>query len=253
MTFRRPAAVLLIALSIAACSKKGADSNAAPLPTGPVAAVPPPAGKDWTEVASVTPEGGVRMGNPDAPVKLVEYASLTCPHCAEFTKEGAEPIQAQFVKTGKVSWEYRPFVLNQFDIPAFMLTRCRGPEAFFKLSEQAYATQQEWVGKAMALTPAQQAELQGADQAQLFKKMANFMGLDAFFRARGLSAADQDKCLGDVAAAESLAKNTNIASTDKNVSGTPTFFINDEMWTVPAATSPVAPQLVARLSALTGS
>lgn len=252
MTFRRSAAVLLIATSLAACSKKAGDTSGTALPTGPVAAVAPPAGKDWTEVASMTPEGGVRMGNPDAAIKLVEYASLTCPHCAEFTKEGAEPIQAQFVKTGKVSWEYRPFVLNQFDIPAFLLTRCRGAEPFFKLSEQAYAAQQEWVGKAMALTPAQQAELQGTEQAQLFKKMASVMGLDVFFRARGVSAADQDKCLGDIAAAEALATNTNTATTDKNVSGTPTFFINDELWSVPATTSPVAPQLVARLKSLTG-
>ncbi|MDO6416873.1 thioredoxin domain-containing protein [Sphingomonas sp. BIUV-7] len=253
MTFRRPATALLIALSLAACSKKGADSNTAPLPTGPVAAVAPPAGKDWTEVASMTPEGGVRMGNPDAAIKLVEYASLTCPHCAEFTKEGAEPIQAKFVKSGKVSWEYRPFVLNSYDIPAFLLTRCRGAEPFFKLAEQAYAAQPEWVGKAMALTPAQQTELQGTDQSQLFKKMASFMGLDAFFRARGISAADQDKCLGDVAAAEALANGTSKATNDKNVTGTPTFFINDELWSVPATTSPVAPQLVARLSALSGS
>jgi protein-disulfide isomerase len=252
MTFRRPAAVLLIALSLAACSKKSGDTTAASLPGGPVAAVAPPAGKDWTEVASMTPEGGVRMGNPDAAIKLVEYASLTCPHCAEFTKEGAEPIQAEFVKSGKASWEYRPFVLNQFDIPAFMLTRCRGAEPFFKLAEQAYAAQQEWVGKAMALTPAQQAELQGTDQAQLFKKMASYMGLDAFFRARGISQADQDKCLSDVSAAEALAKNTNTATTEKNVSGTPTFFINDELWSVPVTTSPVAPQLIARLKSLSG-
>ncbi|PZU10128.1 thioredoxin domain-containing protein [Sphingomonas sp.] len=253
MMSRRPVAALVIALSLAACSKKAADTNAAPLPSGPVAAVAPPAGKEWTDVASMTPEGGVRMGNPDAPIKLVEYASLTCPHCKDFTAEGAEPIQAKFVKTGKVSWEYRPFVLNSYDIPAFLLTRCRGAEPFFKLAEQAYAAQAEWVGKAMALTPAQQADLQGTEQAQLFKKMASYMGLDAFFRARGISAADQDKCLSDVSAAEALANNTNIATTEKNVTGTPTFFINDELWTVPNTTSPVAPQLIARLTALAGS
>lgn len=253
MTFRRPAAVLLIALSLAACSKKAADTNAAPLPTGPVAAVAPPAGKDWTEVASMTPEGGIRMGNPDAAVKLVEYASITCPHCRDFTAEGAGPITDKFVKSGKVSWEYRPFVLNQFDIPVFMLLRCRGPEPFFKLAEQTYAAQSEWIGKAMALTPAQQAELQSTEQAQLFKKMAAFMGLDAFFRARGVPQADQDKCLGDVSAAEALAQGTTTATNDKNVTGTPTFFINDELWSVPVTTQPVAPQLISRLSALTGS
>lgn len=229
---RRPlAAALSFALALTACSKKadeagGSAQQTTPLPTGPVAAVAPPAGKSWTEVASMTPEGGVRIGNPDAPVKFVEYASLTCPHCRDFTKEAAEPMQSKYVATGKVSWEYRPFILNSLDIAAFLLARCRGAEPFFKLAEQAYADQEAWVGKYMQMTPDQQAQMQATDPSQLFKKIAAAAGLDSFFKVRGLPSDQADKCLGDTAAAQALADNTNKATNDQGVTGTPTFFIN---------------------------
>jgi protein-disulfide isomerase len=222
---RRPfVAALSFALALAGCSKKADEGSSQP--SGPVAAVAPPAGKSWTEVAAMTPEGGVRIGNPDAPVKFVEYASLTCPHCRDFTAEAAEPLQQKYISTGKVSWEYRPFILNSLDVAAFLLARCRGAEPFFKLAEQAYAQQNDWVGKFMALTPEQQAQMQASDPSQLFKKIAAASGLDSFFRVRGLPAAQADKCLADQAAAQALADNTNKANTEQNVTGTPTFFFN---------------------------
>ena len=249
MFARRPATALILALSLLACSKKedGA-SPATPLPTGPVAAVAPPAGKDWTEVATSTPEGGVLLGNPNAAIKFVEYASLTCPHCRDFTAEATEPFQTKYVRTGKVSWEYRPFILNSLDVAAFLLTRCRGPEPFFKLMEQAYADQNAWVGRFMQLTPEQQAGLQGADQSEMFKRIAAAAGLDGFFRARGLPAAQADKCLSDAAAAEALAQGTNVATSELNVTGTPTFFVNGKL----DDTLHTWEQVDARLSALTG-
>jgi len=224
---RRPlAAALSFALALTACSKKTDEAGGSSLPSGPVAPVPPPAGKSWVEVTSMTPEGGVRIGNPNAAVKFVEYASLTCPHCRDFTKEAAEPLQQKYIATGKVSWEYRPFILNSLDVAAFLLARCRGAEPFFKLAEQTYGAQETWVGQYMQLTPDQQAQLQATDPSQLFKKIAAASGLDAFFRARGLSSAQQDKCLGDTAAAQALADNTNKATNEQAVTGTPTFFIN---------------------------
>ena len=65
----------------------------APLPVGgPVEAVPAPNGGDWSTIVSATPEGGFVMGNPNAPVKLVEFGSMTCPHCAEFDEAAMKPL-----------------------------------------------------------------------------------------------------------------------------------------------------------------
>src|SRR3546814_9181159 len=78
---------------------------AAALPLG-IAAVPAAqaeAAKDWTKTVARTPEGGFRVGNPDAPVKLVEYGSLTCDHCAHFAEEATPKLLGQYVRSGRVS------------------------------------------------------------------------------------------------------------------------------------------------------
>ena len=222
---RLSAAGLLLPLALLACSKKAPEAGPA-APAGPVAATAPPAGQDWTEVVSQTSDGGTRMGNPDAPVKLVEYASLTCPHCRDFTAEAADPLRNNYIRTGKVSWEYRPFLLNGLDTAAFLLARCQGAGPFFKLAEQTYADQLNWVGKYTKLTPAEQTAIGGMDPTVQFKKMAEAAGLDGFYRARGLPQAKADQCLADVKSAEDLVRIRDHATNDLNVTGTPTFFIN---------------------------
>src|SRR5262245_41461876 len=92
-------AALGVALVATGCGKKDADTTNV---AGPAAPEAPYTGKDWSETIVETPEGGFRMGNPDAAIKLVEYASLTCPHCRDFTKAAAEPLKANYVRTGKV-------------------------------------------------------------------------------------------------------------------------------------------------------
>jgi hypothetical protein len=84
------------ALALAGCNQ-AADNATAPANGSTAAAVAPPAGQDWTQVVSQTPEGGFVMGNPNAPVKLVEYLSLTCPHCAQFAETGYPQLQ-EYVK-----------------------------------------------------------------------------------------------------------------------------------------------------------
>src|SRR5215212_5074116 len=90
-----------LALLLAGCGQSsGGSGNAA----APIVAIPAPNGGDWTATVEQTADG-FRMGNPNAPVKLVEYASPTCSHCAEFSEEGTGPLKNVYVKTGRVSWE----------------------------------------------------------------------------------------------------------------------------------------------------
>ena len=130
-------ATLGLALMTTACGKK----EEATAPTNTTAPAPDAAnaGKDWSETVVKTPEGGFRMGNPDAPTKLVEYASITCPHCRDFTKAGTGPLKEKYISNGKVSWEYRNSVLNPLDVAATLVARCQGPETFFPFVEQLYA------------------------------------------------------------------------------------------------------------------
>jgi len=212
-----------LALFAVACNKKAAEGTSAP--TAPVAAVAPPAGTQWTEVVSATPEGGFVMGNPNAPVKLVEYGSLTCPHCAEFAKEATKPLEEEFVSTGKVSWEYRNFLLQPVDVSVSVLARCRGAGPFFKLVEQIYAEQPVWAAKFSDIPKAEQERIQSLPDQQRVAAIAKAGKLDEFFRARGMPESQIDACLADKAAVDKLVEMRQHA-VDQGVDGTPSFFIN---------------------------
>src|SRR3546814_8236510 len=76
------------------------------------------------------------MGNPEAAIKIIEFASLTCSHCADFSENGFPALRDKYVNTGKVSYELRNFVRDPLDMTAALLARCAGAEPFFSLSEQ---------------------------------------------------------------------------------------------------------------------
>ena len=100
-------------------------------------AAPASAQQDWSKTVVATTDGGFAMGNPKAKVTLVEYGSLTCSHCREFHETGMKPLVANYVKTGKVSYEFRDFpVHGPVDIPAILLGRCVSKEAFFPVLDQ---------------------------------------------------------------------------------------------------------------------
>ena len=218
-----------LALFLAGCGGGGDNvsasnvSLAAPLPQ-----IPAPNGGDWTQTVSETAEGGFRMGNPNAPVKLVEYASITCPHCGEFSASAADALENQYVRSGQVSWEYRPFILFPSDPGVFMLLRCQGPTPFFRLVQQLYDTQRDWAGRLQSLPPeqAQQTENMSPNARAAFMIQAS--GLDQFFRQRGMPAARMNSCLADNRAIVQLAENTRRATEQDDVQGTPTFLINGQ-------------------------
>jgi protein-disulfide isomerase len=216
-------AVAGLALFAAACDKKDADKAGAP--AAPIAVVPPPAGTEWTEVVSATPDGGFLMGNPNASVKLIEYGSLTCPHCAEFSKEATRPLEEQFIKTGKVSWEFRNFLLQPVDVSVSVLARCQGAGPFFKLVEQIYAEQPVWIAKFGQIPEAEQKRISALPDQQRVGEIAKAGKLDEFFRARGLPQAKFDACLADKGAVDKLVAMRQ-QGVDMGVDGTPSFFIN---------------------------
>ena len=94
-------------------------------------ATPPPGGT-WADVVNATSAGGFVMGNPNAKVKLVEIGSLSCPHCKAFDDEGVPALIEKYVKPGKVSWEFRTYVIHgPIDVAADIVVRCNGAEELF--------------------------------------------------------------------------------------------------------------------------
>jgi protein-disulfide isomerase len=224
------AAIALVAVALTACSKKSgnAATNVA-APHGSVPAVPPPAGKQWTDVVSATADGGFVMGNPNAPVKLIEYASFSCPHCKHFAETGVEPLKSKYIATGKVSWEFRSFLIHSMDAPLTLLMRCRGPEPFFALTEQLFAGQDDIMNKYIAVPAAEQQRVGSLPPIENFKAQAEEGGLYGFFGARGLPRAQADACLSDQKAIDQLNAWTTKYSED-GINLTPSFVINGTLW-----------------------
>ena len=182
--------------------------------------------KDWTTTVVATPEGGFRMGNPDARVKLVEFASFTCPHCRDFHKEAVATLKPNYVKTGMVSLEYRPFVLNVYDFAATKLAMCEGPDRFFTWADQLFSHQESWVTPFTKLTEADIEPLKALPPEQQVAALAVAGGLRDFARPRGLSRARFDACLSDAGMMQRLTAQQQAASDRYQIAGTPTFLLN---------------------------
>ncbi len=219
-------ALVPLALGLSACDK---GSSGAAAPSGEkIAAIAPPAGKAWADVIAKTAEGGYVMGNPDAPIKLIEYGSITCPHCAEFTKEASGELRDTFVASGRVSYEFRNFVRDAIDLAAARLTQCGAPESYFALTEQVFEYQPEMFRKAQAAGEAAYTAAMNQPEDKRALAIAQITGLTEFFAARGISQDQAAACLADTAAAAALAKATQDQGEKFNITGTPTFLVNGE-------------------------
>ena len=217
-------AAAALPLALSACRKADSDAGAATGAGNAVAAAAPPAGKAWSDVVSATAADGMLMGNPNAPIKLVEYGSLSCPHCAHFAETGFKPLVGKYVDSGKVSFEYRSYAIHSIDVPLTMLVRCASPQAFFGLVEQLYANQPALMMK-MQAGEKQASAASSLPPNQRFVAIADAMGFTEFFSARGVSVDQAHACLADPAAAERIAKDAQSFS-DQGVDSTPTLMIN---------------------------
>jgi len=218
--------VLGIALTLTACGEEAIDVNAGT--NEPIAAIAAPAGTEWSQTVTQTEAGGYMMGNPNAPIKLVEFASLTCSHCADFSAQAFEDIRDKYVNSGRVSFELRNYVRDALDLTTAMLTRCGADTSFFALTEQALGNQSAMFEKAQAMTEESYNAIMSLPDEERYKTLAEQVGLTEFFAQRGISREQANACLTNIDSANALANNTGKATQDYNISGTPTFLINNQ-------------------------
>ncbi|MEM1133869.1 MAG: thioredoxin domain-containing protein [Pseudomonadota bacterium] len=226
----RLSAILLsatAALALAACSSENDDATAAgEEPTAEaLPIIQPPEGQKWSDVVSKTEAGGYIMGNPDAPIKLVEFGSLTCGACGNFSAQSSEALRDEYVASGRVSFEMRNFVRDPIDLTMAMLTQCGTDASFFPLTEQVFANQVQVLQAAQQLDPA----IGQLPPEQRFTAIAQGLELDQFFAQRGISQNQGNACLADADKAQALADQTQAAGEDFNITGTPSFLINNQL------------------------
>ena len=245
----KPSLFLLCAsalVAIAGCSSKQGDAaTKAPVK---VHQVKPPKGGDWTQLVSQTPAGGFVMGNPNAPVKLIEYGSLTCPHCRAFDEEGVPKLLANYVKSGRVSWEFRNYVRDAFDLTASLVARCNGASGFFPLARALYKDQPNWIAK-IQKTPQDKLEaMQNLPPSQQFVQLAKVAGFQQWAAARGLPVARSTQCLANSNSINQLVQMTGDATSQyPDFVGTPSFILNGALLAETATWDKLEPKLRAAL------
>jgi protein-disulfide isomerase len=148
------------------------------------------------------PLGEMAMGDEKAPITVIEYASMTCPHCAHFSEATFPELKKRYIDTGKVRFLFREFPLDQLAAAGFILARCAGPDKYFPLIETLFAQQRDWVVQ-KPLQP-----------------------LMAIAKQAGLSQEAFETCLDNKEMLEGLEKVRNQASEKFGVNSTPTFFVN---------------------------
>jgi protein-disulfide isomerase len=214
------AAVALVAVSSVAAAK--------PSTTHTRSVRKPGAKVDWARTVSVTPEGGFRMGNPNARVAVVEYGSLACPHCRHFEETGFKPLVDSYVRTGQVSYEFRNILINGPDISVSLLTRCAGPANFFPMSEAVYASQPQWEEKVQAISGAQKDELDKMTDQQRIVRYAEIAQMPQLAARFGVKQERARQCLADPKALQRLLDIVQAAS-KIGVDHTPTFLVNGKV------------------------
>ena len=232
----------LILLSACGSGDSTGTNNAA---ADPVAGASAPEGKQWTDIVEQTPEGGYRMGNPNAPIKLVEFGSRTCSHCAEFTETAMSPLTSQYVASGKVSYEYRDFLRNGADIAAALIGQCGGAATFFPLLETMFREQDATMQKLQALPESFYREMERLTPDAQTVRFGDAAGYIELAKRSGIPEAKARACLSDTSQAQALIEANKKAGDRYAIPGTPAFLINGELVEDAAAWDKLEPALKA--------
>ena len=160
------------------------------------------------ELMSPGPLGEKTQGDPKAPVTLIEYAAVTCPHCADFFMHQFPEIKSKYIDTGKVHFIFREFPLNALDVAGYMLARCAGDDKYFPIVDTLFEKQREWAFVQKPLEP-----------------------LMAIAKQAGFTKESFEACLTNQKVEDGIKWVRERASEKFSVSGTPTFFINGKKFT----------------------
>jgi protein-disulfide isomerase len=200
---------------------------------------------NWMTTVAQT-DAGHRIGNPAAKVKVTEYISYTCPHCAAFAREGEAPLQIGYIETGKINLEIRHLIRDPVDLTAAVLANC-GPPAKFMQNHQAFMLgQDKWIGPLVTASSVQKARWRVPGAVGRRAIASDFKFYDLMER-RGYTRVQADKCLADEALARKIATAADKDWKLPGVEGTPTFSINGLILAGTASWKSLESQLDARL------
>jgi len=206
-----------------------------------------PAKPNWLVTGATTPRGSFVIGSPAAKVKLVEYLSYTCSHCAAFSKEGSPTLKRDYVARGRASIEVRHAVRDQMDLTAALIARCDGPARFLKRSDAIFAAQGDWMTKGIFFETQNAERLAKMATSPALIETAAGSGLEALARGWGMAPARIRACLSDEAQQKLLSDQAKDAWDIRKIPGTPAFFLNGKLVPKAASWAALKPPLDAAL------
>jgi protein-disulfide isomerase len=159
---------------------------------------------DIAELMAPGPLEDISLGKADAPNTIVEYASMTCPHCAQFHTDVLPELQKKYIDTGQARLILREFPLDGLAVAAFMLARCAGPDRYYPMVSALFETQKTWA-------------VPGADGKEKLLMIA---------KQAGFSKEKFDQCLADKQLFEKIVEVRTRANEQFGVDSTPQFFVN---------------------------
>ncbi len=154
------------------------------------------------------PRPDLFIGDADAPIEVIEYASYTCPHCANFHRDVYPQLKENFIDTGKVKFVFREVYFDKFGLWAGMLARCNGDERYFGLVDMLMKRQDEWA--------------RGGNDGEIISNMFR-LG-----RQTGMTDDQMNTCVRDNDLAQALVADFQLKAGQDQVSATPTFIVNGE-------------------------
>jgi protein-disulfide isomerase len=184
-----------------------------------VAAAP---ARDWSAAVAPNAAGAWVIGNPAARVKLTEWASYTCPHCAHFDVESRAVLKGRMIRSGSTSLEVRHLIRDPLDLAAVAVARCGGPRGFVARHHAIFDGQERWLQTGAAYLQKEGAALAKLAQPVAFRRIADAAGLTAIGKAAGLTEPQVAACF----AAPALDALTRLGQAPAEVQATPSFFIN---------------------------
>ena len=184
---------------------------------------------NWVKTFAATPEGGVRMGNPNAAVKLIEYGSRFCPYCRQFHADSMATLRGKYVASGKVSYEFRDFpVHGALDLAPILIGHCVSTANYFPLLDQMMADQPKILAHEEDVVRRVQAE-KPATPTLIAISFAEKLGLIDYMARHGMPAARTRACLSSKPGFDALARRADDANRLYQIHGTPTFVVNGKV------------------------
>ena len=200
----------------------------------------------WNFTVTQNPDGSHILGNPKAKVKLTEYVSYTCSHCAHFQAEADGKLHLSYVGSGNVSVEVKHMLRDPVDLAVALLTNCGPKEKFFGNHDVFMRRQQDWIQPLMTANPAQRARWSTGDNITRLRAIASDFKLYAIMESRGYTRPALDHCLADKAQADRLAAQRTAAA-ELGVDSTPSFAIDGVVLAGTHDWDTLEPQLKVRL------